>query len=538
MASCFREARAYERASLNVCAAQAEWLLRMVREERDTWFGRAHGFTSIRSVREFQNAVPLSNYDDYRSAIEWIGDGKSNVLTRERVRFLECTGGSTSGEKLIPYTNALRANFQRAIRVWIWDLFSRRPGARAGRAYWSITPLVQPNRRTNGGIPIGFDHDASYLSRVEQCLVARTMAIPPGIAECSSVMAAQYATLVFLLRASDLSLISVWSPTFLTELLKLLWERRWALCDDLAAGRMSVELSIERRSLFQRQYRPLPERAAFLRRTFENAESISQCVSAIWPALALVSCWADGPSFAYANSLRSYLPGIEIQPKGLLATEAFVTFPLLTEPASALAIRSHFYEFQPVDSVADESHPLLAHELELGRRYSVVVTNGGGLYRYRLFDEVEVAGFRAQVPLLRFLGKTDDVSDLVGEKLHAAQIQTVLQAAIRDLSLTPTFMLLRAERSPRAHYRLRIAEASLAANPTTLVQLQSLVEQGLNSNPAYRYARELGQLGPIEIELLDQVHAEQDVAGQIADSVRAGRRLGVIKPGVLVRHKS
>jgi hypothetical protein len=374
------------------------------------------------------------------------------------------------------------------------------------------------------------------LSRVEQFLVTRTLAVLPDIAKCSSIAASQYATLFFLLRASDLSLISVWSPTFLSELLRVLWEQRGPLCEDVAAGRISADVNIEPKSLFQRQYQPLPERAAVLRRTFANAASISQCVSILWPALTLVSCWADGPSLAYANALRNHLPGIEIQPKGLLATEAFVTFPLLAEPASALAIRSHFFEFQPADSKIDEtaSRLLLAHELELGRRYRVVVTNGGGLYRYRLQDEVEVAGIKAQVPLLSFVGKTDDVSDLVGEKLHGAQIQAVLQAAIRDLSLTPTFMQLRAERSPRTHYRLRIAEEILAGDSATLERLRKLVEQGLNSNPCYSYARELGQLGPIEIELLIQQHAEKDISVQIADSVAAGRRLGVVKPGVLV----
>ena len=49
----------------------------------------------------------------------------------------------------------------------------------------------------------------------------------------------------------------------------------------------------------------------------------------------------------------------------------------------------------------------LAHELERGRTYSVVVTTGGGLYRYRLGDLVNVVGFEAGCPLLRFVGREE-----------------------------------------------------------------------------------------------------------------------------------
>ena len=101
-------------------------------------------------------------------------------------------------------------------------------------------------------------------------------------------------------------------------------------------------------------------------------------------------------------------PQVEIQPKGLLATEAIVSIPLLDSPAPALAVRSHFFEFAAVDfvggGIVDSRRPRLAHELECGGRYQILVTTAGGLYRYCLGDEVEVVGSSDQCPLLRFLG--------------------------------------------------------------------------------------------------------------------------------------
>jgi hypothetical protein len=538
MASCFGESRAFECDSKNVRAVQARLLGRIVRRHQHTWFGRKHRFASIASVRDFQHAVPLSTYADYCDAVERIAHGEQKVLTADRVRLLEPTGGSTSGEKLIPYTAALQRSFQRAIRLWIWDLYSRRPRVRRGRCYWSISPIGQRARRTTAGIPVGFDHDASYLGPFARHLVQQTMIVPQGVAQYRSVTAAQYTTLFYLLRAPDLSLISVWSPTFLTELLKLLWMRRDELCNDVARGRITESCVTQPGSVTRRLYRPLPERADFLRRVFRDAGDVSQCVSVVWPSLALVSCWADGPSLVHANHLRRYLPGVEIQPKGLLATEAFVTVPLVSHAAPALAIRSHFVEFQAVDSGSNHVDPqtVLADELSLGRRYRVIVTSEGGLYRYQLQDEVQVIGFKRQVPLLRFVGKTGGISDLVGEKLDAAHIEAVLHASYRALQLAPTFARLLPERSAPPYYVLQIAAAALQKNTLLQNRLRDAVDSGLCENPAYRYARELGQLDPVRIEVLNQQTADEATASRIAERVASGQRLGDIKPAT-VYHK-
>jgi hypothetical protein len=534
MTSCYREARAFARDSINVGRTQAALLEQIVSKNRDTQFGRKHDFASVKTVADFQRAVPLSIYDDYRDSIERIADGQANVLTADRVRLLEPTGGSTSGEKLIPYTSGLRQSFQRAIRVWIWDLFSKRPAVRQGRSYWSISPIAHVGRRTKAGIPIGFDDDTAYLSFLERFLVQRTIIAPRELAQCPTVAAAQYATLFYLLRAPDLALISVWSPTFLTQLLDMLWVRWESLLDDLASGQISNECVDGPRAVTQRHYPQLNDRAEHLRHAFRGAKHISECIPAIWPSLKLVSCWADGPSLAPANHLRQYLGAIEIQPKGLLATEAVVTVPLISLPAPALAIRSNFFEFLPAEpNAAGVDAPLLADELVEGACYQVVVTNPGGLYRYRSQDEVEVAGFFNKTPLLRFVGKTDEISDLVGEKLSAAHVEMALRSAFRELRISPSFSQLRVERSSTRRYVLQVALTVPSCNRAIQAQLCETVERGLCSNPGYRYARALGQLAPLSIELLDRRQADSIDKRRTDDRIAAGQRLGDIKPATI-----
>lgn len=531
MATCYREAQAFARDSTNVGRTQAALLQQIVAKNSYTRFGGKHGFASIKTTADFQRAVPLSTYDDYCDSIERIADGEPNVLTADRVRLLEPTGGSTSGEKLIPYTSDLRRSFQRAIRVWIWDLFSKRPAVRQGRSYWSISPIAHVGRRTKAGIPIGFEDDTAYLSFLERFLVQRTMIAPSELAQCPTVAAAQYATLFYLLRAPDLALISVWSPTFLTQLLDMLWARWESLLDDLASGQITNECVDGRRSVTKRHYPQLNDRAEHLRNVFRGAEHISECIPAIWPSVKLVSCWADGPSLAPANHLRQCLGPIEIQPKGLLATEAVVTVPLISLPAPALAIRSNFFEFLPAEpNDAGVDAPLLADELVDGACYQVVVTNPGGLYRYRLQDEVEVAGFFNKTPLLKFVGKTDDICDLVGEKLSAAHVDVALRSAFRELQISPSFSQLRVERSSTPRYVLQVTLAAPNFNQAIQMQLCETIERRLCSNPGYRYARALGQLAPLTIELLDQQQADAINTRRNTDRIAAGQRLGDIKP--------
>ncbi len=192
-------------------------------------------------------------------------------------------------------------------------------------------------------------------------------------------------------------------------------------------------------------------RTATLRTIFQSSLSLPEKLQSIWPRLGLISCWADGASAHYLGALQALFPTVEIQPKGLLATEGCVSFPLLGRPAPVLAVRSHFFEFQEIDT---GTLPRLAHQLDRGGYYRVILTTGGGLYRYELRDEVEIVSFESQCPLLRFVGKSDGISDLVGEKLSEPQIRTVLTGLLNKHSLMPTFVLLVPVAAPLPGYRL------------------------------------------------------------------------------------
>ena len=93
-----------------------------------------------------------------------------------------------------------------------------RPRVRRGRAYWSISPAMAPQPPTTGGIPVGFADDTDYLTSLERRAVNRVLAVPSGVVASATVDSFRRRTLAHLVLTEDLSLISVWSPTFLTTL--------------------------------------------------------------------------------------------------------------------------------------------------------------------------------------------------------------------------------------------------------------------------------------------------------------------------------
>ena len=506
--------RRFRRALGSPAAAQENLLRGYLRKNAATEFGRKHGFASIGSVEEYRRKVPLSGYDDYQSAVERIRQGGAQVLTRERVRRLVPTGGSTAARKLIPWTGSLQAEFNRAIGPWIVDLYRRRPELRDGPAYWSLSPALDSPEEGESAVPIGFDTDSAYLGGWLNKLVAQTMAVPPSVRFVRDVNVFRYVTLLFLLRARELRLISVWHPSFLTLLLGPLPEYWNQLLSDIAHGCINPpgKMDAHVRRTLEARLAPDPGRAGELR------DADPYAPRTIWPRLSLISCWGDGHASNALADLRQVFPGVEIQRKGLVSTEAFVTVPF--DGAYPVAVTSHFYEF-----LDDGGRSHLADELQIGSEYSVVVTTGGGLYRYRLYDRVLVEGFVARTPALRFLGKEDRVSDRFGEKLSDAFVAGALRRVLDPLALRVRFAMLAPDRrGERIGYTVYL-ESEEAPPP----EFAALLDDALSENPQYAYCRRLGQLAPAAVFRISSraQHTYLENCG------RQGRRLGEIKPSAL-----
>jgi hypothetical protein len=506
IADCWR----YRLALAHPVATQEAVLRQYLRANAATRFGRRYGFASIRTVEEYQAMVPLASYSAFEESIDDISRGQQRVLTRDPVRTLGLSSGSVSAAKRIPYTRVLQKEFRRAISPWVVDLYRRHPALAAGCSYWSITPVASDRTAQRSAVPVGFEEDSEYLGAACKRFVDATLAVPGAVRFIPDIEAFRYVTLLFLLRRPDLRLVSVWHPSFLTLLLGSLPSHWDSLRDDVRRGTLSPPAALS--PAVERDLRP---RLKPDRRRAEELKRIrpGDCAS-LWPALRLVSCWADGHAALNIPELRTLLPRAEIQPKGLLATEAVVTVPFRGK--TPLAVRSHFFEF------LRDGRACLPHELVAGNVYSVVVTTGGGLYRYRLEDRVEVDGFVEQTPSLKFLGKEDHVSDLCGEKLNETFVARALSEACACAETVPRFALVAPDLAAiPPGYTLYLE--SDAPPPAAL---RRKLEELLLSNPNYRYCRTLGQLAPARV-----FHTRTAMFPRyLQRCLDMGQRLGDVKP--------
>jgi hypothetical protein len=471
--------------------AQRELLRRYVRDNADTAFGREHHFDRIDSVESFRRHVPLLDYDAISGWVDHIAAGEPNVLTCDPVTRLIPSSGSTRAAKRIPYTATLQAEFNRAVGPWIIDLFRRIPSVAGGCAYWSISPATPTQHQST--IPVGYDDDAAYLGGLRKRLVGAVMAVPGGVRHINDVDAFRFATALHLLDRPDLRLISVWHPSFLELLLDAI-ESRW---DELLNALCKSH----------------PTRAAQLRRTAQGHWG------EFWPNLRVVSCWADAHAAGPAEALRQRLPGcVGIEPKGLLATEAFVSVPFAG--AWPLAVLSHFFEF-----LDDRGRALEADELQPGHEYAVAVTTAGGLYRYRLGDRVRYDAFVGRTPSVRFVGRDDLVVDRFGEKLNEAFVGGSIRTWLSGLNKTATFaMLAPTATANRPRYTLYIQ-----TNSELPPDAPERLDAALCENPHYAYCRRLGQLARVRVRRV----AGEAYAAYVTQKRATGRKLGEIKPVAL-----
>lgn len=423
----------------NIEEIQKAILTGILADNKNTKFGAIRNFKNISSISDFQKAVPVLTYDDYKNFIDEILEGKQNVLTSEKILLLEPTSGSISASKLVPYTKSLKAAFNKGIEPWLSDLYLNFPQILGKPSYWLITPNVQA-KQFSSNVKMGFENDLEYLNENFAKIVSENLR--PEL-------------------APDVEFVSFWNPSLFLILL----------------DQMQLKL--------------------------DN--------------LKVISCWNEAHAKFYADKLKLLFPSAHIQGKGLLATEGIMTIPL-ENIGKAPCVNSHFFEF--IDTETERIK--LLHELELNKNYSILLTTQGGLYRYEIGDIVRVYGFYKNCPLLEFLGKKNNVSDYVGEKINEEHIRQIIEKL--DIPCQSLFYLFAPKKEGDDFFYTLYLEPNWQINTE---KLEKEFENELLKNFHYQYARNLGQIKPFKISIV------KNGARQYLDNcVKKGQKLGDIKPVV------
>ncbi|SHI87479.1 GH3 family domain-containing protein [Flavobacterium haoranii] len=76
----------------------------LIQKAKETKFGKDHHFDKINSFEEYQNNVPIRDYEQLRSYVDEVVKGKENILWPGKPIYFAKTSGTTSGAKYIPLT--------------------------------------------------------------------------------------------------------------------------------------------------------------------------------------------------------------------------------------------------------------------------------------------------------------------------------------------------------------------------------------------------------------------------------------------------
>ena len=448
--------------------AQAKVQQRLINRLQRCEYGQQF---QIRSRKDWHR-LPIVSYEDIQSHID--PTTHRSPLSPERILFYEPTSGSSGPIKQIPYTRSLRRAFNHLFCIWAHDLIAHGPTFSTGKLYFSISPTFS---KTTAGTT----DDSDYLDPWLRHLLSPFLVISPSAKTPTDFKENLARTL---LKAEDLEIISIWSPSFLTVQLDYIQKHQQHLYESLK-GQLSQARS---------HYLLQPQ--------------ISW--HALWPHLKLISCWDSALAADSAHSLRSRFPNTLIQGKGLLATEAPLTLPLIQAKGHVPLLDQIYFEFED-----DQQQRRELHQLEIGQTYELIISQTGGLYRYRMSDRVQVTHRFRQTPCLKFIGRGPTISDLVGEKLN---VQFVTRQ-LANLNLQVTFQSLVPVRQPQPHYALLLDRINCPAN-TLAQELESALRQSFH----YQLARQLDQLAPAKVIVCNNI-AEQ----LAAQKSQQGQRWGDIK---------
>lgn len=491
----------YWKKSKHLDSIQSNYLLELVKKNATTKFGKHHDFSTIHSVRDFQKSVPISNYEYYTTYIDAIKNGEKDILTSDDIVKFSLSSGTATASKQIPTNKTLIQEFDNCISVWLFDLYNTFPSLLHGKAFWIITPSTKTTQK-NEQITSGFENDSDYFSPLKQWLIRTIFTVPDEVAQFCEGENYFFVLATFIMSDKNLRLISVWNPSIVLILLEKAAHYQKQIIESIETGTLLLPepMKVEHTRILEKKLHKNPKRAKELKLLCNSLHEKAELWSAIWPRLTLISAWNSAWAIAPAIQLEKLFPKATFQGKGLLATEACITFPIEDSTGKSdylPAFTSHFFEFE--HTLTKEIK--LLNEVEKGGTYEVIVTTGGGLYRYRLHDIVLCYGFLRGMPLLNFEGKSNLISDIAGEKLHENHVAHVLQTVFEELKIESSFYFLAPQLTANSCQYILFIYTNKAFN---LNQLREKIELGLCENFHYKHCRTLEQLKALQIQLLQE----------------------------------
>lgn len=482
-----------------------ETLMNILEINKNTEFGKKFDFENISSIKEFQEKLPISHYDDYVGYIlRMIKNNESNLICSSDINHYCMSSGTMGNPKKIPFSVLSQKLNQDYINNYMAALIGEKIGLDwvDGRTFNLIEIFLKtlPNGSTYGAASGKFIADfKEYLNFL---FTSPLEAIFP-----ENNIPTKYMHVRFALMDKNISRISSTFSSLILETLRYI-ESNWELLvNDIENGTIdeSIELPPEIKESLLEKIEPMPERAEELRAEFNKGFN-TPFIPRIWPNLKLITTIGTASFSNFTEKIQKYYAGDDVYfyLLGYNASEGLFSVPIdLNSPKSSFVADSVFYEFLPLGKDECSSNFLTLDQLEVGQDYEVFITNFSGFYRYAMRDAIRIVDKYNEMPLMEFLYRIDQNVNLVGEKTTEDMLREAIFKTANDLNFNLIDFSVFADVDSSPLKYIYLIEAEDIPEDLSLNEIQVYIEKSLEeANPRYYDKIIHDNIAPLKLELL------------------------------------
>lgn len=397
-------------------------LLKILKDNRDTEFGKKYRFDKLCSIKDYQDRVPLSTYADYEEAVSRMMDGEQGVLTNYPVAGYCQTSGTENHSKYIPYSMEQVKRYDDIMVHYVDDIHNQVGGKRIFINCLRLEPEGEK------GIHLFTELYYRELFRAEK----REFTDYVGGKEVffqPQQMDNLYVKAWLCLVEEDITTLE---SIYLYDVLILFnyIENNWmSLLRDIRAGEVTAQVPKEVCDVLLAY--PVSEQRLLMVEK-ECRAGFDNIVTRLWPGIRLLVGISAEVYFAENTGLDRYAKDVSRYHLCYAASESVMGLPdgensviYRLQPQTAV------YEFLPVKkedngSEAGDQVVYLPDELQVDHLYEPVITNYAGLYRYRMGDVLKCEGVLDGAPLLRYVGRRQYSLNVSGEKMDIAKLEKAI----------------------------------------------------------------------------------------------------------------
>jgi hypothetical protein len=362
----------------NPIAAQERVFKSLIDQAKTTLFGKDHCFENIKSYDDFQQNVPIVDYEKLRSYIDLIKKGETNVLWPGVPIYLSKTSGTTSGAKYIPITRESMSFHIKCAKDAILSYINETGHTQAlkgGNMFIQGSPVLDKE----GVIPVG------RLSGI----------------------VAHYVP--WYLQSSNY-------PTFHTNCIDDWEEKIDAIIEETINKNMTLISGIP----------------PWIQMYFERIVArTGKEISAVFPSFSLIVF--GGVAFEpYKNIFKTLIgkdiPSVETYP----SSEGFIAYQDSQSNEGLLLCVNHgiFYEFIPADEYYDKNPKRISlKEVKLGIDYALILNTNAGLWGYSIGDTVRFVSLDPYRIVVS--GRIKHFTSAFGEHVIGKEVETALQKTLQ-----------------------------------------------------------------------------------------------------------